>query len=146
MSAPQCCHNIGRRPPRQQLPFHKIHSGSHVFKESVIPLTQPVKTRFPVRGMEESVLGTLPIAGKQVLALPALPRQRSVFGSSEVLLLLSIHHFDKTLLPDISEFVFRKDKMVTGKDIAIVFHHSGMTASTGHSADSGLFPQPVRKS
>ena len=117
-----------------------------MFEEPVIPLTQPVEPRFTVRSMEESILGTLPIAGEQVLALPALPRQRIVFGSSEVLLLLSIHHFHKTLLPNISEFVFRKNEMITGKDISIVFHHSGVTAITGQSADSGLFPQPVRKS
>ena len=73
-----CCtgpfHDIGRRPLCQQFPFHEIHVGSHMSKESFIPSAEVIESRFTFLCVEESIFRTLSIAGKEKFTLLALVR------------------------------------------------------------------------
>ena len=62
------------------------------------------------------------MTGKLHVALLALAGQRSMLQPAECLLLLAVKHVDERLLPDVSQLVFRKDEVVAGIHIAVVFN------------------------
>lgn len=83
------------------------------------------------------------MTGKFHIALLALAGKRGVFQATECLLLFSIKHVYQGFIQDISQFIFRENKVVAGEYIAIMFHHSGMTALLGIGADAWLYTYPV---
>ena len=62
------------------------------------------------------------MTGEKESAFPALTGKGGAFIASEVLLAFAIKQFREGLLADVSQTVFRKDKMVATVDIAIGLH------------------------
>lgn len=83
------------------------------------------------------------MTGKLELAFPALPRKRRMLELTKLPLLLTIEHLSYRLGPDVTQFVFREDKVVTGVDIAVVLHDPGMPTLTRIDAYSGGLTHPV---
>ena len=88
----------------------------------VISLTEIVQPRLSILIFLETVLRAFAMAGELHVALLALAGQRGMLQAAECLLLFAVKHVDERLLPDVSQFVFRKDEVVAGIHIAIVLH------------------------
>lgn len=111
----------------------------------IVSLAEIVQARLSILILLEPVLGAFAMAGELHVAFLALAGQRSMLQPAESLLLFAIKHVDERLLPDVSQLVFRKYKVVAGIYIAIVFHHACMTALLGVGADAWQHPHPVGK-
>lgn len=136
-------HDRGRGLLLLQLTPHIVHVRCYVVKELVKPAAEVVEPRLPVLVLDEAVLGTLTPAGKEVGTLPTLPRQGIVLIAPKLLLSRAVHHLYQRTRVDIPKFVLREDEVITAVDIAIVLHHSGVTAVLRHRADSRLDTHPI---
>lgn len=83
------------------------------------------------------------MTGKLHVTLPALAGKRTVLQTAELLLLLTIKHVDERMVMDVAQLILRKNEVVAGINIAIVLHHSCMTAFLGISTDAGRNIHPV---
>ena len=66
-----------------------------MLEKRVVAFTEIVKSRFAGSRPDKTILGTLSIACKQELALPALLRERRLFHRAKRLLFLTVHHLDQ---------------------------------------------------
>lgn len=139
-------HHIGRRTPVFQFISHEIHVRSHVLEIPVVSGAQIVQARFSVSRYRKPVFRALSVAGKEIFAHTALRRQFLKFVIAEFLLSVAVHHFYQGVGSDIAKFVLRENEMVAGIDIAVILHHSCMSASLCHTAYSGLLSDPVGQS
>ena len=69
---PFMCHDVGGRTLMSQFFAHEVHVGGDMREELVITSTQIVQVRLAVAIPYETVLGTLPMAGKEETTLLAL--------------------------------------------------------------------------
>ena len=107
--------------------------------------TKVVQPRLAIFCKCKTVFRTFAIAGKKKLAFLTLTWQSIVFVGSEFQLTFRIHHRSKRFVIDISEFVFRKNKVVARIHIAIELHHTCMSAMFGQRTHTGLNAHPVGK-
>ena len=139
-------HHICGGAPGKKFILHKIHRGRTVAEEAVVAFTEIVQAGFTVGSVAETVLRTLPVAGKEKVTFTALAWKGSHFRISEILLDAAVHHLGQGVGADVPQLVLREDKVVTHIDIPVVLHHSCVTAGACHSADSRLLPHPVCES
>ena len=111
----------------------------------VITRTEIVETGIAILIFHEAVLGAFTMTGKFHVTLPALAGKRTVFKTAELLLLLTIKHVDERMVTDVAQLILRKNEVVAGINIAIVLHHSRMTAFLGISADAGRYRSEERR-
>lgn len=109
----------------------------------VITRTEIVETGIAIFIFHEAVLRAFSMTGKLHVTLLALAGKRTVFQTAELLLLLTIKHVDERMVTDIAQLILRINKVVAGINIAIVLHHSRMTAFLGISTDAGRNTHPV---
>ena len=84
--------------------------------------------------VSDAVLGTLAVAGEQVLALPAVSRQRVGFGLPERALLFRSHELADRGLEDVAEQVRRVDEVVAGVDVTVVLESDTLAARRTQNA------------
>lgn len=96
-----------------ELVFHKVHIGCYSLKYLHKALAHIVKPILARCGLQEAILGTSAIAGKEPLTASALLGQSIHFISAEVVLLIAVHQFADGGLMDIAQQIFGRDEMVT---------------------------------
>lgn len=114
-----------------------------MLEELKISFTQVIQARLSRSGFHKTVLRTFTIAGKQELTIFALGRQGIEFILAKTQLPLTIHHLYQRMSIDISQLIFRKDKMIARIHITIEFHDSCMSAGLGQRTDTRLTSHPV---
>src|ERR1700720_1211168 len=67
---------------------HELHGMVNMFEEGFVTGTKIVQARFSIRSVNEPGAGTLAVAGKLYLALPAVARQSVLFVIPELPLLI----------------------------------------------------------
>ena len=116
-----------------------------MFEESVVAVAQVIETGIAVSIVDESILGTLSMAGKFKAAFFALSGQGTVLDVAEFLLFWPIEHLGESPATNVAEFILGKDKMIARIDVSIVFHHAGMSTIACKDADAGRHAAPIGK-
>ena len=93
--------------------------------------------------MRKAVARTLPVARKQILALPALPRQRRALGLPKGMLAFRVHHTHYRVSHDIAQLILRKHKVVAHIHIAVPLYRPRMTTRGSQRANARLLSHPV---
>ena len=97
-----------------ELVFHKVHIGCYSLKDLLKAMTHIVKPILARHGLQEAILGTSAIAGKEPLAASALLGQSIHFIPAEEVLLIAVHQFADGGLMDIAQQIFGCNEMVAG--------------------------------
>ena len=115
-------HNISGRSLSTQFCRHSLHWQINMGEESFVSLAQVVQAGLAVWRIQDTVLGTASVTDKAYRAFPTVAWKRIAFGLPELVLLLRIHHSQERSLLQVSKFVVRFDKVVTGIYISVVLH------------------------
>lgn len=91
----QSPHYVGRSAVGKELAFHEIHCRSDMIEELPVSSTEVVQPGLSIGSAGKTVFGAFAVAGKKILTLKALPRQRLVLRIAEVLFLSAVHHLHK---------------------------------------------------
>ena len=139
----QRLHNVCWWTLSEQFVFHEIHIRDYMLEKAVITFTKIVQTKLSILCLAKTILRALSVASEQKLTLPALLRQRVVFGLSETLLLIAVHHLHQGIGGDIPQLVLWKHEMVACIYITIVLHYAGMATGLGQRTDARLLSHPI---
>ena len=108
-------------------------------KELTIAGTEVVQSWVAVTVLRESISGTFAVADMEILAFATLLRQCRFFVFAECRLLIAVEHLCERLLMDVAQPILRKNEVVAAIQVAIIFHHAGMTATLCHSANTRCY-------
>ena len=124
---------------------HEVHIGCHVVEETIVTFAQVIEVGIAVSIANEAILGTFAMAGKFVAAFLTLTGKGAMLDVAELLLFWPIEHLGESLLANVAEFIFGKDKMIARIDVSVIFHHAGMSTIAGKDTDARRHSTPVGK-
>ena len=97
-------------------------------KKVFITRTQIVESWLPVWCSEQAVFGAFAVASKTDVTIQAKLRQARLFFRSKSSLLRGTDHVAEVLGQDVSQPVSGINKMIAGKEVAIVLQSHGIPA------------------
>ena len=103
-------------------------------EEAFIARTQVVQSRFTIRRMQNAIFRASAMAHIPHLACLTIAGKRIQFGLPECSLGRTLYQLDKWSLLDISQEIFRVDKVVTREEVSVVFDDRNIP--TGFSEDT----------
>ena len=128
-------HDVPCQPTVPDQFRHDFHFGSGVFKKRPVTLAEIVQARLSVGCFDETVPGTLAMAGKNEIAPAAVSGKAIPFVPAEFQLFWGFCKHAHRCLQDIAEQVIRLDEVIAGVEITVVFERHSPTAGTPENAD-----------
>lgn len=113
---------------------HHRHGRASVHEEQFKPFAKIVLSRLSVARNAKPVLGAATIAKVPHFTVLALLREQVALVITELALLRRRHHFQKSLLMDVAEQVFRFNEMVARVEITVVLQRGSVPAGWGVDA------------
>ena len=103
-------------------------------KELSIAAAEIVQSGIAVAVLREPVSWTFSMTYIQVFAFAALLRQCRFFIDAKGRLPWAVEHLRERLLVDVAQSILREYEVVAAIQVAVVLHHTGMTATLRHGA------------
>ena len=125
----QDLHDLCARESPPDQADHDLHGSIDMVKKSLVAFAQVIQPRLAIWRSQESIFGTLPMAGKADVAFPAIARQRIQLVLPKLKLFIRADEIDHVVLLDVAEQVLGLDKMVARVQVAVMLEGQSVTAS-----------------